>query len=263
MIACHLPVASDGMWTRHDRRYRRNHLVPDADAVRPSTSAARPCLLPSSVVSEFPRRPVVADELIDELIDERKSTAGSTVRRATTAMTPEGRRGAHGLDAVIVIAAAAVLAVAAQLTIPLPFTPVPITMSTLTVLAMGALLGPERAMLSTGLYVMLAACGAPVLAGHSGGWAVATFGYVLSYVPAAGVTGTLARLGWDRDGRRALALAVSGSAIFYVVGVPWLMAALGIDLREALRIGVVPFLIGDALKALALAAGMPRVQRDV
>ena len=103
-----------------------------------------------------------------------------------------------------------------------------------------------------------AALGAPVLAGWSAGTvATASFGYVLGYVPAALLLGLLARRGADRGVASTAVAAACASTLVYLSGVPWLMAATGMDLGAALAVGVAPFLVGDALKALATAALLP------
>lgn len=166
--------------------------------------------------------------------------------------------GALVREVLLVLAGTAAVTLVAQISLPLPGTPVPLTLGTFGVLAVGAALGPRRGAASVGLYVALAALGAPVLAGWSVGTALtASFGYVVGYLPAAVVLGAAARRGADRSVVRAALAAALGSLLVYAVGVPWLMAATGMDLRAALLAGAVPFLLGDSLKVAALALLYP------
>ncbi|GMA26972.1 biotin transporter BioY [Arenivirga flava] len=139
----------------------------------------------------------------------------------------------------------------------------PIALSTLAVLVTGASLGPLRGALSAALYLGLGAFGAPIFANGQSGVGFPTFGYVVGFVVAAFVAGQLARRGADRRVVSTLALGALGSLVLYACGVPWLALSLGVDLGEALALGVYPFLIGDALKVLALAALLPSAWRLV
>jgi biotin transport system substrate-specific component len=82
----------------------------------------------------------------------------------------------------------------------------------------------------------------------------ATGGYLIGFVAAAAVTGRLAELGWDRHVLGAIAAMLLGNVVIYLVGVPWLAVALGIDLPTAIAFGLTPFIVVDAIKLL-LAAG--------
>ena len=160
-------------------------------------------------------------------------------------------------DAVLVVAATALIAVSAQLVIPLPFTPVPITLATLTVMASGAALGPLRGTLSAGLYLLIGALGAPVFSHGQSGVLLPTFGYIVGYVIAALVVGQLARRQADRRVGTAVGLAVLGTLALYCCGVPWLAFSLHIPIGDAIVLGVLPFLIGDALKIVVLSILLP------
>ncbi|MPV36782.1 biotin transporter BioY [Georgenia subflava] len=165
--------------------------------------------------------------------------------------------GARVRDTALVLGGAAFVAAVGQVAVPLPFTPVPLTLGTFAVLLVGAALGPARGALS--ILVLLAAglLGAPVFAGGASGWAMASFGYALGYLPGAVLLGHLARRGADRSPWRTAVGALFASALVYVVGVPWLMVFLGVGLVEALVLGVLPFLVGDAIKAVAAALLLP------
>jgi biotin transport system substrate-specific component len=180
----------------------------------------------------------------------------------TTLTAPARRRvladllpGAAIRDVALVVAAAALTGVAAQVAIPLPFTPVPITLQTFTVLLAGAALGPARGSASMLLYLVVGVAGFGWFAEGRSGMAFPSFGYIVGFVLAAAIAGALARRGADRTVLGTIGLMVVGNLVIYVIGLPWLMAALGVDLSKGLEYGVTPFLTGDALK-IALAAGL-------
>jgi biotin transport system substrate-specific component len=166
----------------------------------------------------------------------------------------------------LVIAGAIIVALAAQVAIRLPGTPVPITGQTFGVLLVGGALGFRRGALALLLY-LVAGFGLPVYAGHGSGVATllsmsgghlvfgATGGYLLGFVLAAAVVGRLAELGWDRRLPGALAALLIGNLLVYVIGVPWLAIATGNDLGWAVGQGLLPFVVTDWLKLL-LAAGL-------
>ena len=161
-------------------------------------------------------------------------------------------------DVLLVSAGALLTAAAAQVFVPLPFTPVPISGQTFAVLLVAAALGPARGVASMGLYLLLGLVGLPFYAEGASGVTViagATGGYLVGFVVAAYVVGHLARRGMDRKVWSTAAAYLIGSLVIYAVGVPWLAVAVGVSLPEALMMGLVPFLIGDAVKA-ALAAGL-------
>lgn len=161
------------------------------------------------------------------------------------------------VDTLLVLTGTLVVAVLAQVAVPLPFTPVPISLATLGVLLTGAALGTTRGSLSIALYVLVGVLGAPVYGDGGSGWAFASFGYILAYLPAAALAGHLARRGQDRTPLRTVGLVLLASAVVYAGGMPWLMAFLDVDLATALRLGVAPFLVGDTVKALLIAGVLP------
>lgn len=159
--------------------------------------------------------------------------------------------------AALVFGGTAFLALVAQVAVPLPFTPVPVSLATGAVVLLGAGLGPRLAAASTLVYMIAGMAGAPIFAEQGSGWAFASFGYVIGYVPAAVIAGVLARRAADRSVWKTAALAGASTLAAYVVGVPWLMAFLGVDLAAGLALGVLPFLIGDAVKMVAAALLLP------
>ncbi len=155
----------------------------------------------------------------------------------------------------LVIGGAGFVGLSAQLIIPLPFTPVPLTLQTFAVLLTVTVLGSSRGLLSMGLYIAAGMAGVPWFSAGQSGFAFASFGYVIGFLAAAVLVGTLAQRGADRTPLRAAGLMVLGNLAIYAVGVPWLMLQTGMDLPKALALGVLPFLIGDAIK-IAVAAGV-------
>ncbi|WP_420111304.1 biotin transporter BioY [Pseudactinotalea sp.] len=164
-------------------------------------------------------------------------------------------------DAALVLGGTALIAGFSQLIVPLPFTPVPLSLSTFAVLLTGLALGPVRALLSTVLYLALGTAGLPIFAEQGSGWAFASYGYVIGYIAAAVLAGAAARRGADRSPLATIGAAVAATLAVYALGVPWLMASLQIGLPQALALGVVPFLIGDAIKAAAAALLLPGTWR--
>ncbi|MFC4907328.1 biotin transporter BioY [Actinomadura gamaensis] len=163
--------------------------------------------------------------------------------------------GALARDAALVAGSAALVGVAAQISIPLPGTPVPVSGQTFAVLLAGAALGRTRAALGMLLYLAAGVAGVPWFAEHSSGMSMPSLGYVLGFVLAAAVVGRLAERGGDRTPLRTVATMTFGTVLIYLVGVPYLMASLHVGLDKALHLGVTPFLAGDVLKVL-LAAGL-------
>lgn len=159
-------------------------------------------------------------------------------------------------DLVLVITGAALTALAAQVQIPM--FPVPMTLQTFSVLLVAATLGAGRAALSMSTYLAMGAIGLPVFAGAktlSG--VLPTTGYLVGFVAAAALIGALANRGWTKNPAK-LALAFTlGTAVIYALGVSGLMITLSLTLTQALMGGVLPFLIGDAVKAVAAAALVP------
>ncbi len=162
-----------------------------------------------------------------------------------------------GRDALLVLAFSLVTALSAQIAVPLPFSPVPLTGQTFSVLLTGALLGPRLGALAMLLYLMEGASGLPFFAGGAFGAARLlgpTGGYLIAYPLAAAAVGWLTTRGWDRRPLTMLAAMLLGSAIIFALGAAWLAHFVG-GASHALTLGVLPFLPGDAVKAL-LAAGL-------
>jgi len=153
-------------------------------------------------------------------------------------------------------------AAAAQVRIPLGFTPVPITGQTFAVLLSGAALGATYGSASQLLYVALGAVGFPVFAGGDGGWSAvtgATGGYLVGFIIAAAVVGRLAERRQDRNVWSAVPAFLAGNAIIYLIGVPWLYNSVaGITTGQAaLAAGFTPFIAGDLIKIVLAGLLLP------
>lgn len=177
------------------------------------------------------------------------------------------RRDANLLvDALLVVFGSLFIALMAQVTIRLPFTPVPISGQTFAVLLVGTAYGWTRAGLTVGLYLAQIAIGLPFAAEAKSGVEVLTLatasgGYLWGMLAAGVLVGWLANRGWDRSIVSALAVMVLGNVVIYAFGAPWLAASIDVSLGEALELGVYPFLIGDALKVLLAAGLLPAAWR--
>jgi biotin transport system substrate-specific component len=169
-------------------------------------------------------------------------------------------------DAVLVLAGTGLVAGAAQISIKLPFTPVPITGQTFAVVLVGASLGAIRGTVSLMLYLWLGVAGAPIYAHHDHGWAVVTGasgGYIVGFVIAAAITGYLAERNWDRQLGPAIAAMLTGNVIIYLIGLPWLAVVLNTNLEKTLEYGLYPFVPGDVFKLYLAAALLPGAWRLV
>lgn len=158
---------------------------------------------------------------------------------------------------VLVVSGALFVGLAAQVSVPVPGSPVPITGQTFAVLLGGAALGWRRALASMTLYLVAGVCGVPWFTGHEAGWTIPALGYVVGFVLAGPVVGALAGRGGDRTPLRTAGTMALGSALIYLVGVPYLMVDAHLSLHAGFVEGVRPFLVGDTLKLVAAAALLP------
>jgi len=177
------------------------------------------------------------------------------------------RMSSRARHVALVIAGALFVFLTAQISIRLPGTPIPVTGQVFGVLLVGGALGFRRGFLAMLLYVAIGVIGYPAFAEHKGGIQViaaitdgrlvlgSSGGYLIGFIVAGSLVGWLAELGWDRHFLGSLAAMVIGDAAIYLIGVPWLMAALNLSLADGIAKGLVPFLLWDAVK-IALAAGL-------
>lgn len=182
-------------------------------------------------------------------------TATRTLLLPSTAFRAETR----ARDILLIVGASLAIAAAAQVSIPLPFTPVPITGQTFAVCLAGLLLGSRRAAAAVLLYLAQGALGLPVFAGGAAGLARltgVTAGYLVAMPFAAVFTGWLAERGWDASPARAFCAMLAGSLPILATGALWLGLYTG-DLGRALSLGLFPFIPGDVVKAALAAVVFP------
>jgi biotin transport system substrate-specific component len=168
-----------------------------------------------------------------------------------------GRTARIAWDVVLVVGAAALVGLLAQVSIRLSFTPVPITGQTLGVLLAGTALGWRRGAAAMALYALAGLAGVPWFAGASSGYAGASFGYIVGFFFAAAVCGYLAERGADRSVRGSVPAMLAGEVMIYLFGVTWLAFDLHVSAASALHLGFTPFVIGDAIKAVIAAGLLP------
>ncbi len=171
-------------------------------------------------------------------------------------------------DIALVVAGTALVAVLAQIAVPL--WPVPVTGQTLAVLLVGASLGAARGAASLALYAVLGLAGLPIFApqddgSHLTGLAALTapsFGYIIGFVASAAIVGWAAERSWDRGWYKPIITFIGGSLVVFAFGLPWLAVVLGQfglpnDLQSVLIAGFYPFIIGGLIKAAIAAALLP------
>lgn len=148
---------------------------------------------------------------------------------------------------------AAILCISSYISIPLPFSPVSITAQTLIINMIALLFSSKRAAMTVGIWILLGLVGVPVFSGGAGGLAKIagpTGGYIFAYfvvaVLIAAIRGKKEKL-WQE----LLIVICLGIPLIYIIGMPWMMAVTGIGWKAALLTGVIPFIPGDIVKAVA------------
>jgi biotin transport system substrate-specific component len=177
-----------------------------------------------------------------------------------TLAAPLLRRNTLIWSAILVIGGAALVAVSAQVSIPLPFTPVPITGQTFAVLLVGSAYGGTLGGITLATYLLIGLLGAPVFADQTSGIDVLvgpTGGYLVGFALAAIITGALAEKRWDRRFNTATAAMLAGTIVIYAAGISWLKHDLGTSLQRTLELGLYPFVIGDLIKLYLAALLLP------
>lgn len=162
-------------------------------------------------------------------------------------------------DITLVLLGSWLIALFAQIEIPLPFSPVPITGQTFAVLLVGALLGSKRGAAAMLAYITQGAAGLPFFAGGASGFGIltgATAGYLVGFIVAAYVVGLLAERGMERNFKTSIVPFLVGTVIIYAFGVTWLSTVVG-SFGKTVELGLVPFIVGDVLKMLAAGVALP------
>ena len=150
--------------------------------------------------------------------------------------------------------------VSAQVVIPLPFTPIPITLQTFAILFGAAALGPNKSTIAQTLYISLALIGFPVLASDKGGFEAvfgATAGYLFAFILSSYVVGILAKKFSTKLVINVFISYFAGTLLIYLLGASWLSFYTGNGIIYGIEKGVLPFIIGDILKAFLAASLLP------
>src|SRR3954453_3785743 len=155
----------------------------------------------------------------------------SSTALVPTLVRPNNRVTALVADAVLVGLGVTLLALSAQISIPLPNTPVPLTGQTFGVLLIGGAYGATRGFVTMAAYLVIGGLGYGVFAQHASGWDVlkfssATGGYLVGMLVAAALVGWLAHRAWDRKPTRSLPAMILGTVVIYAFGATWLAFAL-------------------------------------
>ncbi len=172
---------------------------------------------------------------------------------------PSVKKYAGLYNVTLIIAGSLLIALCAQIAIPLPFSPVPVTGQTFAILMVGALLGAKRGSLAVLAYLAEGVAGLPVFSLARGGvmmFAGPTAGYLFGFVVAAYIVGFLAERGWDRRISTTIFTMILGLAVIYGFGVLWL-SVLFKSFNAALAFGFYPFMIGEVLKVSLAALLLP------
>ncbi len=174
-------------------------------------------------------------------------------------------RRAHALlrDALLILGASGLIAFCAQVAIPLPWTPIPVTGQTFGVLLSGVLLGSRRGGMACLAYLVEGAAGFPVFAGGMSGFASfvgPTGGYLAAFPVAAFLVGRLAERGLDRKPQTALLAMLLGSLLILLLGSLRLSVLVG-DVAVGFAKGFAPFVTGELVKASVAASLLPLVWR--
>ena len=173
-------------------------------------------------------------------------------------------RGRVAANMLLVVGASALIAIAAQISINIPGTLVPLTMQPLAVIFIGVALGSTRGAAAAALYLLEGFSGLPVFAqGHGGPmWLVgATAGYLYSYPLAAWVAGRISERNWGSSIVRAISGMLLALGVIYLGGWSWLAALT--DARTAFVTGVAPFVLADIVKVAIGAALLPKAQQII
>jgi biotin transport system substrate-specific component len=192
------------------------------------------------------------------------STA-ATVSSRPAVVLADAIPGTWARDITLVLAGALLTVLGAQISIPVPPSPVPVTGQTLAVVIAGAALGWKRGAASQLLYLALGLF-LPVYADGGQGFQViwgATGGYIVGFVVAAALIGRLAELGADRKPHIAFLAFCAGQLAIFGIGVPWLQISTGMSWGDAIHNGFTLFIIGGIIKAIVAAVAVPAAWRAV
>ncbi len=169
-------------------------------------------------------------------------------------------------NAVLIVSGVFALAILAQIAIPVPGSPVPVTGQTLGVLLIGTAYGSTLGVTTFALYLLAGIAGAPVFANN--GFGIdrvigATGGYLIGMLVATYVVGQLARLRLDQKFLTALPSMLIGTVITFSFGLVWLQQYTGKDWAWTINAGLTPFIVGEVLKIAIAGTSLPIIWRLV
>jgi biotin transport system substrate-specific component len=196
------------------------------------------------------------------------STAVILPRTSAHSVLADVLPGTRLRDATLIAGGAGLTAALAQVSFPIPPSPVPVTGQTLAVVLAGAALGARRGAASQLLYLLVGLFLPIYAGGTSGGHVVwgASGGYLLGFIIAAGLVGWAAQHGADRRPLLAALTFAGGHLAVFGIGVPWLKVSANMSWGDAIHYGLLVFLVGGVIKAIIAGIAMPsawRVARSV
>ena len=208
---------------------------------------------------------------LDYLVSSATSKEKLMSIQAVTVVADSWAKKSVVRNVALVLGLTGFTALCAQISIPLPFTPVPLTLQTFAILAGAVALGEARAVVAQITYLALALIGLPVLAptpdgSHITGAAVLgmpTLGYVIGFIFASWAVGKISERGASRHIASTALAFIIGTAIIYLAGATWLAHTFSMSPSLAFEKGVQPFLVGDVIKALVAGLAVPSLWKLV
>jgi len=212
-----------------------------------------------------------------KLSEEEDTVSANRAEHGTSVLVDQVIPRSMVTDIALVLAGAGLVAIFTYIAIP--SWPVSLTLQTAAVLVVGTFLGARRAMLATATYLFIGVLGVPVFSGGRSGnlLELPTGGYIIGFIAAAGIVGLLAQHGRSHNARSTFGVMLIGSVAIYFIGLPWLgfsLAAMGesqwqVNLgyeslfSATLGTGLIPFILGDIVKAALAAAIVTFTRRAV
>jgi biotin transport system substrate-specific component len=169
-------------------------------------------------------------------------------------------------QALFVVGGIGFLSLLAQISVPVPGSPVPVTGQTLGVLLIGTTYGARLGLLTFASYLLAGIAGAPIFAGSTHGVEKvigATGGYLVGMLVASFVLGYLADRKADQKFKTSFAALLLGDLIIFTFGLGWLHASLDLSWSATFAAGLTPFILGEALKIAITATSLPLVWRKI
>ncbi len=166
----------------------------------------------------------------------------------------------------LILGGVAFLSLMAQISLPIPGSPVPVTGQTLATLLLGSAYGAELGFTTFATYLLLGAIGLPIFAGGSSGFiriSGATGGYLVGMLLASALTGALAGRKWDQKVLTVIPTMLLGNILVFSAGLYWLHHVTGQNWSWTVSKGLTPFLLGEFLKIAIASTTMPALWRFI